>query len=97
MRFFFRHRLRNFGEPQAGNGLPLLRGNAQCLANHENQIKQKRNASPTPLVSPDGVPDLGTLRFSLVVNYTLLVTGIGGLAAFPANFGICWEGFPAEF
>ena len=55
------------------------------------------NASPTPLVSPDGVPDFGTLRFSRVVNYTLLVTGIGGLAAFPANFGISWESFPAKF
>ena len=49
---------------------------------------------PVPLVLPDRVPNLGTLRFSRVVNYTLLVTWNCGLEAFPANFGFSWEGLP---
>ena len=41
---------------------------------------------PVPLVLPDRVPNLGTLRFSRVVNYTLLVTWNWWTRGLPSKF-----------
>jgi hypothetical protein len=49
---------------------------------------------PVPLVLPDRVPNLGTLRFSRVVNYTLLVTWNWWTRGLPSKFWILLGSLP---